>query len=46
VGKEVLDASGKLSETLAKSAFETQRDQTHTYKSILDEIDSNIADMK
>ena len=46
VGKKVLDASGELSDTLAKAAFETQRDQTHTYKSILDEIDSNIADMK
>ena len=46
VGKKVLDASGILSETLAKAAFDTQRDQTHIYKSVLDEIDSNLADMK
>ena len=46
VGKKVLDASGELSEKLARNAFDTQRSQTKVYKTILDELDSNIADMK
>ena len=46
IGKKVLDASGELSEKLARNAFDTQRSQTKVYKTILDELDSNIADMK
>ena len=46
IGKKTLDATGQVSELLARQAFESQRRQTETYKTILDEIDSNLADMK
>ena len=46
IGKRTLDATGQVSELLARQTFESQRRQTETYKTILDEIDSNLADMK
>ena len=46
IGKKTLDATGQVSELLARQTFESQRRQTETYKTILDEIDSNLADMK
>jgi len=46
IGKKTLDATGQVSELLARQAFESQRRQTETYSSILKDIDSSIADMK